>query len=355
MRQTIQNMLTRDWAGRILILKPSSLGDIVHALPVLSGLRRACPRARITWMVRTELASLFECVRGLDEVLLFDRRTIGRWTRPAAFAELRALLRKLRRGRFDIVLDLQGLLRSALFARWTGCRIRIGLAEAREGAGFFYTHTASAPNSPHIIDYYQEVLQLLGVPAEPVNFGIEPSPQARQTARELLQKENIQSKQFAVLIPGSAHERKCWPADRFARIAEFLAREAQLRVVASGSQKEGAVVEKIAGMCQVPINDFAGKTSLPQLAGLLEQAAVVVGNDTGPAHLAAAMDVPTVVIFGPTNPARLGPYRKPDAVAAIDPFGRGRTIDNPNPEYRIENITVERVLKQIQFLLHPLK
>lgn len=355
MRKSIRNLLNMDWAGRILILKPSSLGDIVHALPVLSALRRACPRAHITWMVRTELAPLFECVRGLDEVLLFERRTIGRWTTPAAFAELRALLRKLRRGRYDIVLDLQGLLRSALFARWTGCRIRIGLAEAREGAGFFYTHTAFAPDSPHIIDYYQEVLKIVGVEMEPVDFGIGPSPQARQAASELLRNENIQSKQFAVLIPGSAHERKCWPADRFARIAEFLGREAKLRVVAAGSQKERAIVEKIAGMCQPPIVNFAGRTTLPQLAALLEQAAVVVGNDTGPAHLAAAMGVPTVVVFGPTNPVRLGPYRKPYSVAAVDSLERGRTIDNPELKYKIDNVALELVLDKIRPLLPSFK
>jgi heptosyltransferase-1 len=351
MSDPIQNMLHTDWAGRILILKPSSLGDIIHALPVLSALRRACPRAYITWMVRTELAALFECVGEVDEVLLFDRRTIGRWYTTAAVTELRALLRKLRQGRYDIVLDLQGLLRSALFARASGCPVRIGMAEAREGAGLFYTHTALAPASPHIIDYYQEVLKLIGAAMEPVRFGIEPRPQTRQSVSELLAKEGLVQRRFAVLIPGSAHARKCWPAERFAKIAEFLHQEAGLRIVAAGSQKEKTVVEKIAGLSKAPIVNFAGCTTLPQLAALFEQAALVIGNDTGPTHMAAAMDVPTVVIFGPTNPARLGPYQKPGAVAAVDPFGRGREIDNPEAKYRIENVTFEMVIEKAKSLL----
>jgi lipopolysaccharide heptosyltransferase I len=340
-------MLHKDWSGRVLILKPSSLGDIVHALPVLSALRRACPKARITWMVRNELAGLFDCVSGLDEVLLFDRRTLGRWYSGAAAGALRTLLRTLRQGRYDLVLDLQGLLRSALLARFSGCRIRIGLAEAREGAGFFYTHTAFAPDSPHIIDYYQEVLKIVGVDLEPVEFGIQPSLQARQAVSDLLRKDHLQPKQFAVLVPGSAHERKCWPADRFARVAEFLHQEAGLGVVAAGSQKEKAIISKIVHLSKTPIVDFAGRTTLSHLAALFEQALLVIGNDTGPTHMAAAMDVSSLVIFGPTNPARLGPYQKPDAVAAVDPFARGRTIDHRDPKYRIENVTLEMVLEKI--------
>ncbi len=343
--------LTPDWTGRLLILKPSSLGDIVHALPVLSALRRACPQAHIAWMVRPELAGLLECVWGIDEILLFDRRTMGRWFTPAGISSLHAFIKKLRRGRYDLALDLQGLLRSALFARAAGCRVRIGLAEAREGAVFFYTHTAEAPSSPHIVDYYTEVLKQLGVPIEPICFGLRPTQAARADLHSLLQKEWSDPGQFAVLIPGSAHARKCWPPQRFAQLAESLHQQTGLRIVAAGSQKEAAAITQIAKMTNTPILNLAGRTTLPQLTALFEKATLVIGNDTGPSHIAAAMDIPTVVIFGPTNPARLGPYQKPDGVAAVEPFNRGRAIDSPDPRYTIENVSLEMVLEKTKALL----
>ncbi len=344
-------MLCADWRGRILILKPSSLGDIVHALPVLSALRRACPRSHIGWMVRTELAGILECVGGLDEVLLFNRQALGRWYSLPGAGELRTLIRKLRKGRYDIVLDLQGLLRSALLARASGCPIRIGMDQAREGAGLFYTHSVPAPASLHIIDYYKEILALFGVKMEPVRFEIQPPVSARQVVSELMDNEGLSGGRFAVLIPGSAHQKKCWPAERFAKVAEYLDQKAGLRIVAVGSQKETAVVEKLIGSTAVPIVNFAGRTTLPQLAALLEKAAVAIGNDTGPVHLAAAMDVPTILIFGPTNPARVEPYQRPDAIAALDPLDRGREADNPDPKYRIENVTLNAVIEKIRRLL----
>ena len=329
--------LTPEWTGRVLILKPSSLGDIVHALPVLSALRGACPRAHLSWLVRRELAPFLDCAAGLDEVILFDRKELGAWWyRPAAFGRLYTFLRTLRRGRYDLVLDLQGLLRTALFARTTGCRIRIGLQEAREGAVIFYTQTAAVPASPHIIDIYLEMAFR--------HFFLH---------ADLLEKEGIAPKQFAVLIPGAAHQRKCWPPDRFARAAAWLHKEAGLRVVTAGSPGERAVADQIRADAGVPAVNLSGRTSLPQLAALLGQAALVLSNDTGPAHIAAALEIPTVVIFGPTNPARLGPYQKPESIAALDPLERGRAIDSRNPKYRIENVPVDLVMEKLRAVLPP--
>ncbi|MEJ5260833.1 MAG: lipopolysaccharide heptosyltransferase I [Anaerohalosphaeraceae bacterium] len=340
-----------DWNGRVLIIKPSSMGDIVHALPVLAALRRARPKAHISWMVRTELVGLFDCVSGVDELILFDRRTMGRWWTAAGIRETAAFLRRLRHGRYDLVLDLQGLLRSGLFGRLSGCRVRMGLQEAREGARLFYTHTAPAPQSAHIFDVYDALLKMLGVSIEPIEFGLRVCEQARQDADVLLKTEGLAGRRYAVLAAGSAHGRKCWPAERFARIAAWLHREAGLGVVLVGSAGERPLAERIQQAAGVPAAGLAGRTSIPQLAALLERAAIVLGNDTGPTHLAAALNVLTVMIFGPTNPARLCPRGGRCAIAAVNPWGRGRSIDNPQPEYRIENITVEQVLQAVQSLL----
>lgn len=340
-----------DWNGRVLIIKPSSLGDIVHALPVLAALRRAYPKAHISWMVRTELAGLFDCVAGVDERVLFDRKTMGRWPTAAAIRETTSFIRRLREGRYDVVIDLQGLLRSGLFAWLSGCRVRIGLQEAREGARLFYTHQIPKPNSAHIFDVYEVLLKQLGVPMEPVEFGLFLSEQVRQDADALLQAENLADRPYAVLAAGSAHLRKCWPAGRFAQTAAYLHQQAGWPVVLVGSAGERSLAEQIKEASGVPAAVLAGRTNLPQLAALLKRAAVVIGNDTGPTHLAAALNVPTVLIFGPTNPARLFPRIGRHAIAAVNPWGRGQAIDNPEPMYRIENVTVEAVLQAVQKVL----
>jgi lipopolysaccharide heptosyltransferase I len=333
---------------RVLIIKPSSLGDIVHALPVLSAFRRTWPNVQIDWVVRTELAGLFECVKGVDEIIHFDRRTMGRWYTAAAWKETAAFIRRLRAGRYDLVLDLQGLLRSGLFAWLSGCRLRAGLQEAREGARLFYTHKAPTPDSPHILDIYQALLKMLDVPLEPVEFGLHIPAQVREHIAALLKSEGLSGTPYAVLAAGSAHRHKCWPAQRFAQLAAFLHRQARLAVVLIGSASERPLAEQIQKESGVPAAVLAGRTSIPQLAALLEQAALVVGNDTGPTHLAAALKVPTVMIFGPTNPARLFPRGLRAAVAAVNPLGRGRAIDNPQPQYRIENVSIEAVLEAVR-------
>lgn len=350
-RDCLESIRHPDWSGRVLIIKPSSMGDIVHALPVLAALRRGRPRAHLSWMVRTELTGLFECVAGADELILFDRRTMGRWWTAAGVRETAAFVRRLRAGCYDLVLDLQGLLRSGLFGWLSGCRVRLGLQEAREGARLFYTHTAPMPESAHIFDVYDALLKMIGVSMEPIEFGVQVCGPARQEAAALLKAEGLADGRYAVLAAGSAHGRKCWPAERFARIAACLHQQAGLAAVLIGSARERPLAEQIRQAAGVPAAVLTGRTSIPQMAALLERAAIVVGNDTGPTHLAAALKVPTVMIFGPTNPARLFPRGGLYAVAAVNPWGRGRSIDNPQPEYRIENITVEQVLQAVRSLL----
>lgn len=339
-----------DKSGRVLIIKPSSLGDIVHALPVLAAMRRAWPNVQIDWVVRTELAGLFECVEGVDHVVLFDRRTMGRWYTPAAWKETAVFIRRLRAGRYDLVLDLQGLLRSGLFGWLSGCRLRVGLQEAREGARLFYTHTAPSFDSIHILDIYQNLLKRVDVSLEPVEFGLCVDEKVQEETVAMRRAEGLSDQPYAVLAAGSSHSHKCWPAERFAQAAAFVHRQLGLAVVLAGSAGERPLAEQIRQMAGVPATVLAGRTNILQLAALLKQASIVIGNDTGPTHLAAALNVPTVMIFGPTNPARLYPRGLRAAVAAVHPWGRGRDIENPDPRYRIENVPLQEVLQAIQGL-----
>jgi lipopolysaccharide heptosyltransferase I len=336
--------------SNILIIKPSALGDIIHALPALPALRAAFPNAGITWLVRTPFAPIFECVKEVDRLLLFDRAKMAHWFyKPAAFVCLRDIRRQHKEPRFDLVLDLQGLLRSAIFARMTGCPERIGLAEAREGARLFYTKTARRPqNSAHILDYYFQALRLIGVSAQPADYPLTAPGHAQVSATAKLTAAGLERGRYAVLVPGSAHDSKCWPAERFARAAEYLHRQYHLKIAAVGSAHEKAIIQRIGTHCSIPIADLCGQTSLVELVAVFQQAACVISNDTGPGHIAASAGVPTVLVFGHTNPLRLGPYKRPDCIAAVDMQNRGITVDHPNPAYRIEHVSVEMVVDKIK-------
>jgi heptosyltransferase I len=335
--------------SNILIIKPSALGDIIHALPALPALRAAFPKARLTWLVRTPFAPIFDCVKEVDERLLFDRSKMSAWFyKPSAFKSLCDFRKQLKEPRFDLVLDFQGLLRSAIFAKMTGCPQRIGLAEAREGARLFYTQTAQRPQqSAHILDYYFAALKLTGIDAEPADYKLTAPDEAQLSAAAKLTASGLQPSQYAVLVPGSAHDSKCWPAERFARAAEYLHEKYRLKVAAVGSAHEKAVISRIQQHARVPIADLSGQTRLPELVAVFQQAACVISNDTGPGHIAAAAGRPTVLVFGHTNPLRLGPYNRPECIAAVDIQNRGISVDSPNPAYRIEHVTVKMVLDKV--------
>lgn len=333
----------------ILIIKPSALGDVVHALPAFGALRAAFPKAKITWLIRPEFAPLLDCVPGLDETLLFDRKKIGRWYTPAGWEALRDFVRQLRQRQFDLVLDLQGLFRTALFSKLSGCPVRVGMANAREGAPLFYTHRVPPPtDSLQMTDRYRTLLAAIGVTDFSAPGTLLPPAKAAESVSRLLGSAGLVPGRFAVVIPGSAHPSKCWPVERFSAVAERLTKDYGLPIAAVGTAGEKKVVEALQQVCAVPIADFSGQTTIPQLVALLGQAALVVSNDTGPGHIAAALRTPTVLIFGPTNPNWVAPYEQPEAVVAIEPDCRGKAIRSRNPAHRIEQVAVPRVLEAIR-------
>lgn len=333
----------------ILLIKPSSLGDIVMALPALSSLRRSFPPARISWLVRPEFAPLIEGHPHLDEIILFDRKRLSRaWCSPAAFRGLISLVGDLRRRRFDVVLDLQGLFRSASLSWLSGCKQRVGPIWRKELAHHFYT-TAIPPRLEwvHVIDYYLKVIEAMGGADLRVEFVLPEKPVAVAAARDLLSHHGVDSGGYAVIIPGSVQASKCWPAERFAALADRIAAEQGLAVVATGSKAEIAAIEEVRRCAKRPIASLAGCTSLPELTEVLRMAKLVVSNDTGPGHIAAALGRPLVMLFSWSNPLRVGPYRRPECIVARDMPTRGLAIKSRNPLHAIQYITLEEVYAKV--------
>lgn len=334
----------------ILIIKPSALGDIVHALPAMASLRASFPQAKISWLVRPAFEPLLHCVSGIDGYLRFERRKMnGWWYRPAAWKTLKFFLASLRQGQFDLVVDLQGLFRTAFFAFYTGCPRRYGMSTAREGAVLFYSHkTSLSPETIHLIDYYNRIVADVGGKILCTDCPITPPDSAIASIHEKLSAGGVNDKPYAVLVPGSAHQSKCWPTQRFAAIIEKISKELNLSVVGAGIASESILVDQLRQYTSVPLLNLAGQTNIPELVALLKNARLVISNDTGPGHLAQALKIPTVLIFGHTNPLRVGPYKKPENVAAVDPTLRGSSIESHNPAYVIARVTEQLVWEKCQ-------
>jgi heptosyltransferase-1 len=296
-------------AQRIALIKPSALGDIVHSLPVLTALRRRFPQAHITWIVNRAFEPLLQGHRDLDETLPFDRTVMsGNFWRATRTAF--TFCRELRRRRFDLVVDLQCLLRSGLMTAATGARHRIGLGTAREGAKFFYTHTVGVPDldTLHAVDRYWEVAQALGVGDAPKEFHVPVADTAKLWAKETL---HLLPKPWLMLGVGSRWVTKRWLPEHFAA----LGRQAQTHfggtAIFLGGGDETKLAEQVQARLAGPALNLSGRTTIPQLAAALARADVMIANDTGPLHLAAALGRPVVAPYTCTKVRLTGPYQCP--------------------------------------------
>jgi lipopolysaccharide heptosyltransferase I len=308
---------------RILIIKPSALGDAVHALPVLNLLKLRWPEAQISWLIGSGFADLIRGHPQLDEVITFDRRRLGTaWYNPLAAFELWKFIRTVGRHDFDLVIDLQGLLRSGWMTAMTRAPIRVGFANARELAHMFYTHHVPIDTmEQHAIDRYLAITDALGCGRTPVEFKFVTDEGDRAHVDALLNGVE----RFALLLPGANWMTKRWSPQGYAElIAPLYEKFGLTTVIAGGPDVRGVVTEifmhhKPALQGRVPrVVDAVEKTTIRQLVALTERAAMVIANDSGPMHIAAALNRPLVTIFGPTNPIRTGPFNRPDTVLRFD-------------------------------------
>lgn len=299
--------LTKLQAHRIAIVKPSALGDIVHALPVLFALRTRFPNAHISWIINTQLQPLLAGHPDLDATIGFDRAAL-RSGLGAAAAYLTRFRRQLRAAQFDLVLDLQGLLRSGLITWATGAPRRVGWAEAREGARLCYTDTISAGSKRdrHAVERNWRLAEALGVGDLPKRFDL---PQHTASRGALLALLAPLPRPWWVLAVGSQRPTKRWPAASFAALVRYAHDRVGGSAIFIGSADEAALASvAIAALPGVPTLDLSGRTNLPELVELVRLADCVLANDTGPLHLAAALGRPVVAPYTCTLTRLHGPY-----------------------------------------------
>jgi len=319
------------------------------ALPVLSALRRSFPDAKISWLVRSKFAALIENHPHLNEVILFDRKLLGRaWYNRAAFGALVRLIDRLRQSKFDCVIDLQGLFRTAALSWLSGCRQRYGMANAREFGHIFYTKKiAQNKDCIHLVDYYLKIAKAAGAVDSKVEFLLPEDVSATKSVKKLLANCSVDLGNYVVFVPGSAHKSKRWPLERFAVLADKIRAQYNLAVIAVGSKSEVNTIERMKSLAEAEIANLAGQTDLRELTALLRGARLVVSNDTGPGHIAAALGVPLALMFGWSNPARIAPYRRSDCLIAANNESRGRKIKSFKPAHSVNAITVDQVWEKV--------
>jgi len=294
---------------RLLVVRLGSLGDIVHALPAVAALRDTFPQARLDWLVEQRWAELLELNPDVSNVFPVDTRA---WRRaplsPATWRSLGALRRMLREARYDSAIDFQGLYKSAVLARMSGAKQRIGFAKsvAKEpGAARFYTVRVQPPTGIHVIDMNRALAREAGAGETPVRFALPTSAEDEAAVEEMLRTHHLG--EFVVLSPGGGWGSKCWPVERYAALHNALARERGWRTVLNAGPGEEKLVGAFQAQARVTKPVHLTLT-LRQLVALLKRAKVLVSGDTGPLHLAAALGTPVVGLYGPTDPVRNGPY-----------------------------------------------
>lgn len=292
---------------RVCLVKPSALGDVTNAFAALGCLRRHWPRAELTWVVNRGLRGLVDGHPWVDRVIEFDRAR----ARPdlAGAIGFARFLGSLGRHGFDLAIDLQGLLRSGLMTAATRAPVRVGLADAREGATWFYTHRIPPPGSideAHAVDRLLAVAAEFGADVGRPEFAVAVTEADRRWATEAL--ENVRRPRVALNV-GARWPTKRWPPQHFAAVASRVVQDRGVGLFAVGAPEDQPLVDELAGrLGPVPLLDLCGRTTLPRLAALFEAADVVVSNDSGPLHLAVAAGARVVGVYTCTSPALNGPY-----------------------------------------------
>lgn len=316
---------------RILIVKLSAIGDCLHATPALEALRSGYPNAQIDWLVHDHCAPVLQGNPFLNEVLMWSRKTM--------FGDFLKIVKQLRKRRYDIAIDQQGLLKSAVVARLSGARKVFGPSEGRELSPIFYHHKLTNHADEHVVRHYLLRAKEAGATWEEEPEMLFPIKRSDEEFVDQFLSElgwNGQTK-LVVLNPSAGKEFKQWPPDRFGRLGRKIMESGDFQALVTGAPADRDLADAVMVAGGENIWNLCGRTNLHQLAALFSRCELFIGGDTGPMHIAQAAGLRVLAMFGPTNPARLGP-RKP----------QHRTIYHPGP---MEQISEEEVWQMTREML----
>jgi lipopolysaccharide heptosyltransferase I len=283
---------------KILIIKPSAWGDIVHTLPFLAAVKKRYPDSEIHWVVAKGLDKFLEGHPLIHKLWIMDKDGWKKTDRiPSTLSEINAFRKGLKNEHFDLSIDLSGLLRSGLITWAAGAKHRLGFSDSDEGSPFFYTHKIEGGKQIHAIDRYLLLAQYIDCDISEISYPFPPLPDISQLLSTL-------PEQFCIMAPSAGKEANRWPAKHFGQLAARL----PVPSLVIASPADNVIAEETIAASNGKAINLAGKTGLKELVSLTAKAEFFVCNDTGPMHIAAALGVPVFALFGPANPTRTGPY-----------------------------------------------
>lgn len=348
MLASLQSAVRASPPQRMLIIKPSALGDVATTLPLLCDLRRLFPHSRIDWLIDPALADLVRGHDALNELIYFDRRKIAGWlTHGTSRSNLRALMRTVKDNQYDMVFDAQGLLRSALLARVSGAAVRVGFADAREGARFLYTHHSRISRQRELaVVRMRSLATVIGSQSQCVEFRMPVQAAALAKIKTIVPAD----RPVAAVIPGARWDAKRWSEQGYSRIVRHLA-DFGMRVLVLGAPGEKDLCRQVVEQSDVEAINLAGNTNLAELIAAISLCRIVIGNDSGPLHVAAALGRLLVGLYGPTDPASVGPYGQLEHVLHFKQSGGYRDSNMQDRSATLQSLSVETVWNKIQTLL----
>ena len=294
--------------NNILIIKMSSLGDVLHTLPFVAELRERFPLARLTWLVHPQFSGFVPDPPMVDEVIYFDKVKFNKMSLGEKWSCFKGMRSLLHSRNFDLVIDMQGLFKSAVLAAISGCDNRIGYCEMREGSGLVSKAITGAHAKDHVIERYLDVARYLGCTVKDIRF---PMPDLQKEWQAVQEKTEVVKVPYVVLVPGARWETKKWPVEYFSELAAMILRDGK-QVVLAGGPEDTSLGSQITRLSP-GVTDLTGKTGLRELGALIQHCTAYISGDTGPLFIAAAMKRPLIALYGPTRPNRTGPYGSSDA------------------------------------------
>lgn len=334
-----------------LIVKLSAIGDVIHALPVAYALKEKYPDCHITWVVEPPAFDLVSMSPYIDEVILFEKKkfkSLGGFLR-----EYGPMKRKIQQRRYDAVLDLQGLFKSAAIARLGQAPVKLGMCNMRELSDKISRPVIGPHAQGHIVERYLDVARALDCPVHEVRFTLDVPERDASLAQQIFAQAGANmANPYVVLAVGANWPNKRWPTEHFAQLADWLYEQKWIPVLVGGGIVDEQRAAEICSQSEIPPLNLVGKTNFKQLTYILQNTKLTVGGDTGPVHLSAGLGTPTVMVMGPTDANRNGPYGQMEHAIEVErscKYCWQRAC--PKKFDCLANITVEQVKRKIEEIL----
>ncbi|MBN1848273.1 MAG: lipopolysaccharide heptosyltransferase II [Deltaproteobacteria bacterium] len=341
----------------ILIIKLSSIGDVVHALPLLEVLRKNFSKARIDWLVEPDASQIIKGHKDIDHIIVSNRKSWSRQLihsngKSSAKKEIVQFIRELRRTNYDWVIDIQGLFKSGILTFLSKGKRKVGLSTSREFSSIFLTEQPCPVDiDQHALERYLAIAKHLRCDNAEWKGEIPIDTNANERIDTFIKNKGLQGKKVIAINPMARWNTKLWDPEKFALLADRIKKGWASEVIFTGSVKDRSDIKRILNTMTERAIDLTGETTLKELACLYAKCDLLITTDSGPMHMAAAMGCPTVALFGPTAPWRTGPYGKGHVVIRDEIKCSPCFKKKCDHMTCMKNITVDRVYNGVEAIL----